>query len=114
MNIPYPDLSDDLADLEPTPLTPILAQLTYKPGWEFKTFYRWERVYLLIRIEAIDADCPRQTIGLRVEYSLDKYHAESMSNRRLVNWLRERIIESERHEVDEFFQLNGIKVFDPH
>lgn len=108
------EYEDDLADIEETPLTPILADLTYKPGWRFKTFERWGRIYLQIRIEAIDADDPNQTINLRFEHSISKEHAGIMQGNRWVSWLRERIIECERHEVDEFFQLRGVKVFDPH
>lgn len=99
-----------------TTLESLLRDFTYKPGWEFSTFDRMGRTYLHIRFKAVDADAPQCDAILRFEYSICSAMTARHSNdeKYWMRWLRERIIECEKHEVDEFFQIKGVKVFDPH
>lgn len=96
------------------PLESLLRDFSYKPGWEFSTSNRMGRTYLLIRFKAVDADAPQSECILRFEYSISNAMVSGRDEKYWMRWLRERIIECEKHEVDEFFQIKGIKVFDPH
>jgi hypothetical protein len=94
-------------------LKDLLDNFTYKPGWQFIFDEDSQYIYLTIKMDAIDADNPTsdRMITLRAEYTLDKI---AYSDYDWTRWLRSQIIKCETHEVDEFFQLNGVKVFDPH
>jgi len=96
------------------PLEYILKHFTYKPGWGFNTIVDADYIILTIMVEAIDADCPSRKIVITTRATLDRRQADIMDTVRLQRWLRDSILTVERHEMDEFFQIDGIKVFDPH
>jgi hypothetical protein len=111
----YNDLAEvgQVSDEDNHPLKAILEKFTYKPGWVFIFDEDCQYVYLTIKFDAIDADNPSsdQRITLRAEYTLDKI---IFSDYNWTKWLRSQIIKCETHEVDEFFQIDGLKPFDPH
>lgn len=108
----------EIRDEDEGPLAPILARFTYKKGWRFKSYTRcrgpYAEVVLKISITTDCADRPGEVIELSGTYTVDGLVAKSYDERRWLLWLRERIIEAEKHEVDEFFQIGGVKIFDPH
>lgn len=95
------------------PLETILRTFTYKPGWEFRLTIDERFLNLRIVVMVIDADCPSSTIRIEFNTSFD-HHLCNLGHYPWEKWLRDRILEVERHEVDEFFQIDGVKTFDPH
>ena len=95
------------------PLQMLLRDFTYKPGWTFRFFETERDIRLEIKALVIDADNPAETAIITSFNSVDKMIAERPPWK-WERWLRDRIIDFEKHEVDEFFQINGVKVFDPH
>jgi hypothetical protein len=90
-------------------LRELLKHFTYKPGWSFR-INTFMGNMLMIEVKAIDADNPSHTIGVCHSFKIP----DNANEKQLMKLLREEIIHLETHEVDEFFQVNGIKVFDPH
>jgi hypothetical protein len=96
-------------DIDYQPLECLLKQFTYKPGWFFEIDKRSGT--FVISITAIDADEPRKTIPITFGHGIPRYVRESFD---WVRWLRDMILEVEKHELDEFFRIGEDKPFYPH
>lgn len=103
---------------DPVVLHALVERLSYRPGWRF---------------ELADVDRGQGSEGLTFSvYTLgyDTYHPERGETYRVVHyfpvppaayderswrrWLLERILEVERHEACEFFQIDGERPYAPH
>lgn len=89
------------------PLEELLRWFKYKPDWTFSI----ERGLLAIRAIVVDADDPKRVIPVTSYIELPRFVRDEFPWDR---WLLDQIIELERHEAMEFFQVAGVKVFDPH
>lgn len=79
-----------------------LTGVSYKDGWQFSI----ENGQLAITLSATDShrnDTDTSVVGVW-EIPVDADH----------RWLRDRILDVERHEVDENFRFNGDLIFNPH
>lgn len=89
------------------PLKEILRSFTYRPGWRFSV----EDKHLVVRATVIDTDNPNQEVPLGFEISLPSFTDPVFD---WTDWLFRQIMTIEQHEAQEFFKINGVKVFDPH
>lgn len=96
-----------LDGLDVEPLRNILRQFTYKPGWTFNI----RDDMLAIRLLAPDTDNVENIISVNNEVVIPRFVDERFPWDR---WLLDQIMNVERHEAQEFFKINGVKVFDPH
>lgn len=101
----------------------IIERLKYKPGWKFELenagLFRpldWEqgiKAYLMVTCRVPDSFHPETivTIGQRhpVPPEMDWCDAG-----RIYHWLFQIIVQMERHEAAEFFQIEGERPFFPH
>lgn len=98
---------DSYIDLERERLKVLLEHFTYKPKWRFSLV----REGLLISIIAPNTDNPEQMIEVNLSRGIPSFvHPDFPWE----HWLLDQIMEIERHEAQEFFKIDGIKVFDPH
>jgi hypothetical protein len=93
---------------EPTRLPAIVAHLRYKPGWVFKIGGPLGR-YL-----CVFATTPDSTNPTRTRTTQHMFEAPQLEGRDLVRWVFDRILDAERHEVGEFFTIDGHRPFFPH
>lgn len=89
------------------PLRDLLRVFTYRPGWEFFI----ERGMLRVRATVIDSTNQTQSCPLSYEHALPRYTHPGFDWQR---WLFDQIMTIERHEAQEFFQVAGVPVYDPH
>lgn len=89
------------------PLRAILAKFTYKPGWRFYV----EKGMLRVDAMVVDAYDHNKMTPLGYLHGIPSHVREDFPWER---WLLDQIIEIERHEAMEFFEIDGVKVFDPH
>ena len=89
------------------PLQRLLNGFTYRPDWSFVI----ENGVLVVRALVIDTDNTGKIIPLQFGIGLPSRVRPGFDWTR---WLFDQIMEVERHEAQEFFKINGIKVFDPH
>lgn len=92
----------------------ILKNFTYKPGWKFRLEDFGSFLVLCIDAEVPCTDEPGRMINIRFRENFDPLVHRAMDERAWMRWLRERILDVEKHEIDEFFKVDGVKVFDPH
>lgn len=90
------------------PLAQLLQHFTYKPGW----WFRVERGALSIKAEVPDASDHGRTITLTFQKHLPP--VQHMHHFDWQGWLFHTILEMERHEVQEFFRVDGRTPYDPH
>lgn len=90
-------------------LQELLNNFSYRPDWEF--FIEESRLRIRARVQ--DADSHGKLIPLQSAIQLPPYNALARGWD-WIRWLRNELIKIETHELDEFFQINGVKVFDPH
>jgi hypothetical protein len=93
--------------LDDEPLRNLLRQFTYKPNWTFVI----QDDMLIIRLLAPDTDNIKNIIPVHNAVTIPRFVVTSFSWH---SWLLEQIMCTERHEAQEFFKINGVKVFDPH
>ena len=105
--IPFPP-EMDLREFE-RPLRNILSNFTYRPGWKFSV----KDGRLIIDAQVIDANNQTKTCPLTSVTQLPHF-ALMNKNFDWVRWLFEILLELERHEVKEFFRINGQPVYEPH
>lgn len=89
-------------------LARLLRDFKYKPGWGFRIV---EGRMLLMEVTTIDADDHDKTFKVTFSTGIPAHVPYGYPVDR---WLFEEIVRVERHEVREFFQVRGVKVFDPH
>ncbi len=92
-------------------LCAFLLKFTYKPGWTFQPFLNAWGPAVDIRAAVIDCDDHDKPIIITLQFDIPHHIPDDMY---LMRWLRSKIMEVERHEADEFFQFDGVKIFDPH
>lgn len=115
--MPEPDIMEQVAPF-PELLGDLVDRLSYRPGWRFS-------------LEDIDRG--QGSVGLTFSvYTVgyDTYNIEQGQNYRVVHyfpvppaafnrqswqrWIFERLLEVERHEAAEFFQIDGQRPYAPH
>jgi hypothetical protein len=89
------------------PVRAILQSFTYKPGWKFSVM----EGHLVINFKAVDTDNTENLIPISFVQGIPTLVRDDYPWDR---WLLDMIMEVERHEAQEFFKINGVKVFDPH
>lgn len=105
-------MSSEQVHLLEGPLRDLLRVFTYRPGWTFEV----DAGQLHIRAEVVDTDDVRRTCVITDRRALPLHSLRSghVDDKFWMQWLREAILSVERHEMDEFFKVGGVKVFDPH
>lgn len=93
--------------LDEEPLNKILERFTYKPSWTFTIC----EGRLFIRALAPDTDDHTKIIPINFQTSIPRFRTPDYPWDR---WLLDQILNVERHEAEEFFKIDGVKVFDPH
>ena len=53
-------------------------------------------------------------IKLGQDIKIDEYMVHNMDEKQCIRYIRKFIIDLCIHEIDEFFEVDGIKVFNPH
>jgi hypothetical protein len=101
-----------------------LACFTYKPGWSFEVERKnsmlpysgpWVDLYLVIRMDVEDANHPGQNCKVGARYLIPDYVIQAEGPERVfMEQVRRWIWEMERHEMDEWFRIDGAMPFDPH
>jgi hypothetical protein len=99
----------------PHELDKLVAQLKYRPGWQFYLAHQdrgqgSQGLTLDIIISAPDTYHPEQTIRVRHSMIVPPAAYDRRSWRR---WLFEQILLVERHEACEFFQIDGGRPYAP-
>lgn len=100
----------------PTVLADLVAGLSYREGWRF-TLGDVERgqgsagLTFCATGQYADTYNPETTIRVRHLFPVPPAAYDVRSWRR---WLFERILEVERHEAAEFFQIDGERPYAPH
>jgi hypothetical protein len=102
---PYPDL-----------LVSLVERLTYRPGWRFGLgdIVRGqgsEGLTLIVTGTYPDTYNPDTMIRVNHYFPVPPAAYDERSWRR---WLFDRILEVERHEAAEFFQIDGERPYAPH
>jgi len=84
----------------------LVASVTYKPGWEF---YIQENPWQLIDNEerVLRADAINQVV-------IEPGMVEKWTKAQAIEFLRHRIMLAEEHEMQEFFKVGGVQMYDPH
>lgn len=91
-------------------LAGFVAGLGYKPGWRFKLAGpggRWLCVY------ALTADSQRPGRDRLTQHQFE-FPDPLPDEHDLCRWVRDRLLEVERHECCEFLSFDGARVFYPH
>jgi hypothetical protein len=88
----------------------LVRRFQYLPGWSFEVHGDPEGVRLDITFAVPDADGPGTSQTQCVRTLVPPFRADGD----FYNWLRWRLERIALHEVREFFQVDGVKVFDPH
>jgi hypothetical protein len=88
----------------------LLTRFRYKPDWHFSVEHSG---HIVLRISAVvtDADDHRRVTSIVVHHDLPRGVSRNFDWSR---WLREKIIQVEIHECDEFFTVDGVKPYYPH
>lgn len=94
-----------------------LRQFTYKPGWRFQIVGESDSMQMLDIVMKVpdsygNARGPIDVI-FRVDIP-DRIVREPLPKMHLARWLRVQIKKAELHEMDEWFEIDKEKVFDPH
>jgi hypothetical protein len=89
------------------PLRNLLHNFTYRPGWKFSV----EDGFLRIDAQVIDANKQTETCPL---ISVQQIPPQLRQDFDWTRWLFNVILDLERHEVQEFFRIDGRPVYEPH
>lgn len=101
-------------------MSPVLAQIRYRPTWEYKLVEceNWlpGAIDLKIEFELPDADKPGNTLKLNATICVGNDNMEHFIERpdHFIDWVFEKTVEMEKHEAGEFFRFQGEKPFYPH
>lgn len=93
-----------------TTAAPFVSRLAYKPGWSFKVGGPYGS---MLCVYAVTVD------SLHPERSRSTQHMFTMpplpcSVAEFVGWVRDRLLDAERHEACEFLAVDGFRPFWPH
>jgi len=92
-------------------VTPSATSLAYKPGWSFKVAKRADGDRLCVFATCPDSLHPER---LRTTQHMFLIPPDLADERAWARWVFDRLLEAERHEAAEFFQINGRRPFFPH
>lgn len=114
VNITIPAPYDQL-----TRLQSLVARITYKPGFKLSVeedlVFGSEYLRIFFSMSVVDAFDLRNTEMLSSTVAIQKTACTGYSDEYLLNQIiRQRIIEMEMHEVDEFLKFDGLFIVDPH
>lgn len=90
-------------------LAGFVASLAYKPGWRFKLAGPRGR-FLCVYAETPDSQAPAR---LRLTQHQFEFPDPLPDHRELCRWVRDRLLEVERHECCEFLAVAGHRPFFP-
>jgi len=88
----------------------LLSKVEYKPGWEFEIKKPWNTLYLIIYVKC---KCSRtgeaitQCFNFQFEQHIDTEEV-------FYELVKKFILDIEKHECLELFEVDGKKIFDPH
>lgn len=85
----------------------LIDQLAYKPGWKFKQGGPGGR-FLCVFATTQDSLAPERQRTTQHMWGLP-----ALEGRELVRWVFDRLLDAERHEAAEFFQVAGVRPFWP-
>lgn len=85
----------------------IVAALAYKPGWRFKLGGPLNR-YLCVFATTPDSHAPT-----RERTTQHMFELPDLDGRDFARWVFDRLLDAERHEAGEFFQIDGFRPFYP-
>lgn len=88
---------------------PVIARLSYKPGWAFKIGGPLRR-YLCIFATTPDSANPSRPRTTQHMFELPAVTDE----RAFARWVFDQLLLAELHEVGEFFAVDGHRPFFPH
>lgn len=93
----------------------IVAAISYKEGWRLKlSRNRWpsQQMTLEISFESVCSNDgkPCEPTG-RYIHELPRKNTTEVD---IIVWVRDKILESERHEMTEWFKYRGKRIFDEH
>lgn len=90
-------------------LAGFVASLSYKPGWRFKLAGPLNR-YLCVYSSTANSINPKVE---RLTQHQFKFPDPLPEHRELCRWVRERLMQIERHECCEFLAIDGLRPFWP-
>lgn len=99
----------------PNELAALVASCTYRPQWQL-TLDVQDRgqgstgLTLSVLVQTADSYEPHRTIRVRHLFPVPPASYNRASWQR---WLFERLLEVERHEAMEYFEVDGVKPFSP-
>lgn len=89
---------------------PSVSGLAYKPGWTLKVAHRADGPTLCIYATCPDSLAPSRTRTTQHMFPIP----ETIGDRRAwARWVFARLLDAERHEAAEFFQVDGSRPFFP-
>ncbi len=93
----------------------IIAQITYKPGWYFRTGYEDNRMWFQVGVTA-EAEISFDPIeGKKVPWRGAKHWlSPHMCRNEIVSLVFHAIERAEMHEVKEWFRYKNRSIFNPH
>ena len=86
----------------------LVAALHYKPGWEFKVGGPLGR-YLCCYASTPDSGRPNRNRITQHQFEIP----DGLDDRDFYRWCFDRLLDVERHEAGEFFQVDGFRPFFP-
>lgn len=92
-----------------------LAQVAYKPGYQFSASA--DKQCLILRLDVVtkDSDAPRLDVRLGMTSAIPFWEIDHEKGREvIVERLWRLILDFERHEAAEWFRVNGVRSNDPH
>lgn len=114
----------------------LLSRFTYKPGWHFELSRRPELGQIMLQIafsapdsritdvygrygrldpcRACGSPHPMREIPISGQFPLDPFAALSRNENLFFDWLHQMVRDVEKHELDEWFRVDGELRFDPH
>jgi hypothetical protein len=104
----------------------LVGRITYKPGWkmvvsrtrtqnEYPSRYDLPAVWITVTLPAIDVNDPEHKIILSNQKCFWQYTLETMKDEQILEYcVVNLLLDTEKHELDEWFKFDGIQIFDPH
>jgi hypothetical protein len=91
-----------------TELEALVASVTYKPGWKFRLGGPGGRFVCIF------ATTPDSMDPTRERTTQHMFEVPDDPDLDLVRWLYDRLTDCERHEIGEFYEINGSRPFFPY
>lgn len=104
----------------------LVERITYKPRWEIAVSrtrnlgdhigrYDIPAVWISVKLPAMDVHRPNREITLQNQKCFWEDTLESMTDKDIIkHCICNVLLDTERHELDEWFKFDGIQIFDPH